>query len=294
MLILTNEAKPEGHDTIKTKKLDAPQFSGNIRDYPSFKINYERHMYPVYGDDPYALRSCLTGNAAWSVKGVEDDYIKMFERLNVKYGCPQKLVDAILGELKILKKVPEGDTNKLIQMIEVVERAWLDLERMKMSEEMNTTLMISFVEKLLPDLQRREWAIYKQNQNSKLGNARFSEMVNFLIREKTAIEYMSDGVRCGNSGGNNNIHQVHTAQTNIQEDTSNLVKEIADIHSSMKLVVDGLAQVSQAMHNSRYTNRPSHFENTGRSGERNDHSTKKYCWLHDIDGHDIRDCSLFK
>jgi hypothetical protein len=33
-----------GAHGLKVKKLDAPEFLGNIRDYPSFKRDYERHM----------------------------------------------------------------------------------------------------------------------------------------------------------------------------------------------------------------------------------------------------------
>ena len=37
---------------IKVKRIEAPIFSGNLRDYPSFKNDYNRHMLPVYGNDP--------------------------------------------------------------------------------------------------------------------------------------------------------------------------------------------------------------------------------------------------
>ena len=121
----------------------------------------------------------------------------MCHRLDEKYGCPEKLVDCILGELKALKKIPEGDVNKLVKMIEMVERLWLDLSKMNMGSEMNTTMMISFVEKLLPDLQRREWAIYRQiiKLSDKPGkNNKFKDMLEFLFREKMAIEYMSEDI----------------------------------------------------------------------------------------------------
>ena len=238
--------KVKTYKTIKTKKLDAPHFSGKLRDYPSFKKNYERHMKPVYGDDPYALRVCLTGDAELTIKGVEDDYRKMFERLDDKYGCPEKLVDSIMGDLKALKKIQEGDMIDLVKMIEIVERSWLDLNRMNMSAEMNTKMMISHVEKLLPDLQRREWAIYRQSTKSMMSDGKFSEMLAFLLREKTAIEYMSCNIRDGNNS-NNSKGRVHTAEHNIQEGEDKLVKELSDMQTSMKLVIEGLAQVSQAM-----------------------------------------------
>jgi hypothetical protein len=55
-------------ETFKVNKLDAPTLTGNIRQYPSFKVDYERHMLPSYGCDSYALKQCLSGE---SIKGCE-------------------------------------------------------------------------------------------------------------------------------------------------------------------------------------------------------------------------------
>ena len=62
---------------VKVKKLDAPTFDGDIRSYPSFKRDYERHMVPTYGKDPYALKKCLSGETVNSIKGVDNDYDEM-------------------------------------------------------------------------------------------------------------------------------------------------------------------------------------------------------------------------
>ena len=85
------------------KPLDAPRFTGNIRDYPNFKQDFSRLMTRQFGKDPYALRQCLAGSALDTVKGVENDFQEMFARLDGKYGNARKLVDAIIFELKKLK-----------------------------------------------------------------------------------------------------------------------------------------------------------------------------------------------
>lgn len=45
---------------LKVKKLDGPEFSGIIRDYPSFKRDYEQHMLPSFGQDPFALKKIMS------------------------------------------------------------------------------------------------------------------------------------------------------------------------------------------------------------------------------------------
>jgi hypothetical protein len=62
-----------------------------------------------YGQDPFALKKCLSGDALRTVKGVDDDFTEMFHRLDIKYGRPEKQADAVLNEIKKLKSSTEGD-----------------------------------------------------------------------------------------------------------------------------------------------------------------------------------------
>ena len=130
-------------ETSKVNKLDAPTFTGNIRQYPICKVDYERHMLPSYGCDSYTLKQCLSGEALRVVKGVDNDFEEMFRRLDLKYGWPEKQAYNILSKLKGPKNIQEGDPMKFISMVETVETCWLDLKRMKLDSEMNTATMIS-------------------------------------------------------------------------------------------------------------------------------------------------------
>ena len=66
--------KPKLDAKLGIKKLEAPKFYGGVRDYPMFKKDYEAHMIPIFGKDPYALRSCLHGKASEAVKGLGDNF----------------------------------------------------------------------------------------------------------------------------------------------------------------------------------------------------------------------------
>ena len=56
------------------------------------------------------LRFCLNGAALSAVQGVENDYDKIFQRLDDKFGDSCKLVDAVLSDLKSIKPISDGDT----------------------------------------------------------------------------------------------------------------------------------------------------------------------------------------
>ena len=147
--------------TVHVKKLAPPKFSGNIREYPTFVKDYVKYMEPTYGRDAYALRCCLTGKALDEVSGVNDDYEEMWKRLNLVFHDSEKLVDLILCEIKLLTPLKEDDSIGLINLVNTVERCWLDLKKMNLEKEMNTSTMTSHVERLLPTIQKREWTIYK-------------------------------------------------------------------------------------------------------------------------------------
>ena len=66
----------------------------------------------------------------------------MFKRLDAKYGEPRKL-DAIVFNIQKLKPVPEGDSRKFINMVDVIEQNWLELQRLGMQQEMNITTMVT-------------------------------------------------------------------------------------------------------------------------------------------------------
>ncbi|KAK4298604.1 hypothetical protein Pmani_029055 [Petrolisthes manimaculis] len=121
----------------------------------------------------------------------------MVKRLDDKFGNSVKLTDSVISEIKALKPVVEGNSKRFVDMVNTVERCWLDLKKMGLSSGMNTTTMVTQVERLLPATQKREWVLVVQDlpDRSKL----FEELLKFLLREKTVIEYMDNELRVTSS-----------------------------------------------------------------------------------------------
>ena len=80
-----------------------PAFSGDIRDYPRFKSEFQKHVAPLNKSEDaaaYLLKSCLKKEALSVVKNVDDDLNQMWKRLDDRYGRSLKLVDEIVNEIK--------------------------------------------------------------------------------------------------------------------------------------------------------------------------------------------------
>ena len=104
--LANKESKSEiqKENVLRVKSLTSPKFTGNIREYGTFTKDYSRLMCPVYGNDPYAFKSCLSGEVLEWVEG-DDDYDTMLSRLDEKYGNFAKHTEVIVYDLKKLKPV---------------------------------------------------------------------------------------------------------------------------------------------------------------------------------------------
>lgn len=57
----------------------------------------------------------------------------MWERLNEADGNEGKLIDAILGDIRSYKPLHDGEDRKLINLINTVEKVWLDVSNLKLT-----------------------------------------------------------------------------------------------------------------------------------------------------------------
>ena len=273
---------------LKVKKLDSPEFSGQIRDYPSFKRDYERHMIPSFGNDPFALKKCLKGEALATVKGVDDDFDEMFRRLDLKFGRPEKLSDAVLNELRQITFIKDGDNRGFISMVETVENCWLDLRKAGLESEMNTSTMVSQIEKILPGVQKREWVIYKQGLKHTEYKDIFRIFLEFLLKEKCALEYMDSELRKEDNKCQKGKAHSAVADTTSESCQDGITDKLDKQQEVLQQVVKGLAQVAEVIGSSKVRN------DTGANGPiRRGGAYRWRCWYHCVDTHEIGKCSVF-
>ncbi|XP_068235508.1 uncharacterized protein [Palaemon carinicauda] len=199
--------------------------------------DYKRLMVHSFGKDPYALRSCLSGEALNTVRGIENDSDEILSRLDSRYGDSCKLVDAVLSDLKSIKPVNDGDNRAFVKMVERVERCWLDLQKMDLEGEMNTFNTVSYIEKLLPITQKREWVQIAEEHRS--STELFKHLMAFMLKEKRVLEYINSDIRtCSSTRICHNI----SGQVN-KEDMIASIKGIPEKHNELLQRVDQLTQI---------------------------------------------------
>ena len=129
---LSTEKESKKRSDVRMERIKMPTFSGNIKDYPRFKADFKRQVLLNFNNDKHAAaytsNSCLSGIPLNIIRNVDDDLAKMRERLDDKYGKPSKFTDAVMNDIKRLKSV-KGDDRRFVELVDVVEGGFRDLER---------------------------------------------------------------------------------------------------------------------------------------------------------------------
>ena len=95
---------------LKLERMKMPSFSGDIREYPRFKADFQKHVMPCLKNkdsSAYVLKSCLSAGPLDIVKNVDEDIFEMWSRLDDKYGRIPKLIDAVMLDIEQLRAVAD-------------------------------------------------------------------------------------------------------------------------------------------------------------------------------------------
>ena len=183
--------------------IEPPKFSGDIRRYPTFVKDYEKYMAVTYGRDAYALRTCLAGKAADVAAGCDDNYEEIWRRLDAYFLNPERAVNAVMSEMRGLKPLKENDTLGFLEMVDVVERGWRDLCKLKLRRDMDADAILNLLGRVVPRRHVKKWLAEPKKAGDE-GNGgegaggkgtgpgwlKFQSFLKYLQRERELYEYM--------------------------------------------------------------------------------------------------------
>ena len=206
----------EGHSCrqrpfIRLPPIQFQTFSGDIRKYPLFKEEFKTHVLPLCepGQEVVVLKSYLSEETREEVVNAGSNPADVWARLDNKYGRPDKIVDAVLSDLKSLSRNGSGSSDQL-KMIAIVEKAYRDLERINEEGEMQNSTIISIIEEAMSEQMQYEWVklIASEHHNSR---AKAAKLIKFLRIWRDRLEYQSANIRDG-SEFSGQAHHVNPKQ----------------------------------------------------------------------------------
>ncbi|XP_071960823.1 uncharacterized protein [Antedon mediterranea] len=85
----------------RVEKPKLPVFSGDVREYWTFRDDFKHMIEPVYEprDAVSILRTSLTGKPLELLKGIGTDYVACWKYLDLYYGDPRIISDAVTQDI---------------------------------------------------------------------------------------------------------------------------------------------------------------------------------------------------
>ena len=180
---------------LKVQKIKPKIFKGDPRKYPDFKEFFTSHIeiQCAPSERCLILRECLSEEISDEVPNVGDNYLKMWERLDEKYGNVDKLVDTILDDIKKLSHAGKSNT-EVVEMINIVEKAKRDLECLGHEHELCNRTTLSIIEGCLTEEMMSEW-VKVMTQGTYTSVQKFVKLLEFLRDWRKRLEYRSASIR---------------------------------------------------------------------------------------------------
>ena len=141
-------------------------------------------------ESSYILRQCLSRDANDYLGSYTLDVKKMFDRLDLKYGDPSKIVECIVADIRRFKRPENEDYERIVQFVDFVEIGYRDLEELDLDDELTNMNTISVIENKLPIQMQMEWYRLIHRETAKINKkSKFMDLLKFMCRERNAIEY---------------------------------------------------------------------------------------------------------
>ena len=122
---------------------ERPIFTGDIKQYFSWRDDYKRLVQTVVGDDPFVLKSCVSGEALKLIdSGVSCS--KMWARLDEIYGSERRFILSHINEIFYHGDNLEEDRG-MISFINKITTAWDQLSYFDLKELGSLDLILIIV-----------------------------------------------------------------------------------------------------------------------------------------------------
>ena len=177
---------------IKLDKIPLPLFDGSRRLYPKFRKDFTRLVLPniAKAEAAFTLRQYVTKEVSLTFASCEDCVDEMLKKLDEKYGDVCQLIDVIISEIRMLKKLPIEDPQALINLVNIIQKGYNDLKNMDLEKEMCNATVIKAIENKLP----RDVALLLfrkvYDPSSKIDRInKYPDLLEYLKIERDAREY---------------------------------------------------------------------------------------------------------
>ena len=114
-----------------------PQFSGDVREYITFRSDFRHIVESRYGkrDAVALLRTSLNGKPLELIRGIGKDYDTAWDYLDSIYGDPRYV--AVTQDLTRFRPLREGEDARFCELVHLVRRSFNTLKEVGRPHDMD-------------------------------------------------------------------------------------------------------------------------------------------------------------
>ena len=177
---------------IKLGKAEATLFSGEARDFATFKREFSQIV--ILGrashDVGYRLKQSIPEKHRHLLDSYDlSDHKGMMDELESHFGTMRLVVLSVIAELNKLKQ-PQDDKS-FVEFVEKIEKAERDLKAVDHIDQMANEVVISKLEEKLPEKVSEDWLdiVVKQELENKSSEIKYQALIEHIVFCKGKAKY---------------------------------------------------------------------------------------------------------
>lgn len=182
---------------IQLKPVSLPKFPGTRREFYRWRNDWEslqKQGEPTGSQEVKKLQLLdsiderTARDLRLSTYATADE---IFRVLNNRYGNKTTIAIEIVEELQRLPPVKAHQPKKIIELIQLVEKALIDLSDLGNTGAIKNPLVTKSIEGKLPEVLKKEWLLYAAEKGEGTKNEeRFDSLLTFLKSQETIYEQL--------------------------------------------------------------------------------------------------------
>ncbi|XP_070548333.1 uncharacterized protein [Ptychodera flava] len=153
--------------SFKMEKPKLPKFSGDVREYFTFKADFKHMVNTRYSkrDAVALLRTCLQGKPLDLIKGLGTDYDAAWAYLDSIYGDPRFVADIIMQDIVKFKPLKSEEDGRFCDLVHLVRRSYNVLKEVGRPHDMDNNHVLAMIEKKMSADDRKVWFRLLETEN---------------------------------------------------------------------------------------------------------------------------------
>ena len=197
------DRKDSDSNPLKSERIKNPKFTGDIRAFANFKADFEKIVAAKYVDKTYQAyvmkQSCLVGECKKLVENM-NDIDKIWERLEMRYGDSNEIIDIIVQGLESFKFTNRNNQDQdMIKLVDQLEKGLQDLAAINKEDGLANALTVLTIEKKIPRPVFNRWNDKEledhkdsddsdSTETSRSSLSKFQKLYKFLLKERKKWE----------------------------------------------------------------------------------------------------------